>query len=59
MMDIPYELPTFIYGDIESVLDNTLIPESTLKKKSNSIAYHFIREGLGRHEWRTGLCKNI
>ena len=29
------------------------IPESTLKKKSQSIAYHFVREGSARDEWRT------
>ncbi len=29
------------------------MPASTLKKKSNTIAYHFIREGCARNEWRT------
>ncbi len=29
------------------------MPPSTLKKKSNSIAYHFVREGCARDEWRT------
>ena len=24
-----------------------------LKKKSSSIAYHFVREGVARDEWRT------
>jgi hypothetical protein len=24
-----------------------------LKKKSNAIAYHFVREGVARDEWRT------
>jgi len=27
-----------------SVVKNTSIPESVLKKKSNSIAYHYVRE---------------
>ena len=53
MMGIPCELPTFIYGDNKSVLANTTVPDSTLKKKSNSIAYHFVREGCARDEWRT------
>ena len=53
MMGIPCDLPTFIYGDNKSVLANTTIPDSTLKKKSNSIAYHFVREGCARDEWRT------
>jgi len=53
MMGIPCEGPTFIFGDNQSVLCNTSIPDSTLKKKSNSIAYHFVREGCARDEWRT------
>ena len=53
MMGIPCELPSLIYGDNQSVLANTTIPDSVLKKKSNSIAYHFVREGCARDEWRT------
>ena len=52
MMGIPCEDPTFFYGDNQSVLANTTIPDSTLKKKSQSIAYHFVREGTARDEWR-------
>ena len=53
MMGIPVEGPTYIYGDNQSVLANTAIPDSTLKKKSQSIAYHFVCEGVARDEWRT------
>ena len=53
MMGIPVEGPTYIYGDNQSVLANTTIPDSTLKKKSQSIAYHYVREGVARDEWRT------
>ena len=53
MMGIPCEGPAYIYGDNQSVLANTTIPDSTLKKKSQSIAYHFVREGSARDEWRT------
>ena len=53
MMGIPIEGPTRIFGDNKSVLCNTTIPDSTLKKKSQSIAYHFVREGSARDEWRT------
>ena len=42
MMGIPVEDPTFIFGDNQSVLANTNIPESILKKKTQSIAYHFV-----------------
>ena len=34
MMGIPVEGPMYIYGDNQSVLANTTIPDSTLKKKS-------------------------
>lgn len=53
MMGIPVTGPCYIYGDNKSVLYNTSIPDSTLKKKSQSIAYHFVREGAARDEWRT------
>ena len=57
MMGIPCEGPSHIYGDNQSVLANTTIPESTLKKKSQSIAYHFVRERSARNEWRMA-CVN-
>ena len=53
MMGIPCTSPAFIFGDNQSVLANTTIPDSTLKKKSQSIAYHFVCEGAARDEWRT------
>ena len=51
MMGIPCTGPTFVYGDNKSVLFNTTIPDSTLKKKSQSITYHFVREGAAWDEW--------
>jgi len=53
MMGIPVDGPCYIRGDNQSVLANTSIPESSLRKKSQSIAYHFVREGVSRDEWRT------
>ena len=53
MMGIPCTLTAFIFGDNQSVLANTTIPDSTLKNKSQSIAYHFVREGAARDKWRT------
>ena len=52
MMGIPVDQPTYIYADNKSVLVNSSDPESTLKKKSNSIAFHFVRKGTARDEWR-------
>ena len=53
MMGIPVNGPAYISGDNQSVLANTTNPDSTLKKKSQSIAYHFVGEGVARGEWRT------
>ena len=53
MMGIPCNGPVYIQGDNQSVLANTTIPESTLKKKSQSLCYHFVREGVACDEWRT------
>jgi hypothetical protein len=53
MMGIKVDEPTFVFGDNQSVLANTTNPTSTLKKKSNAIAYHFVRKGVARDEWRT------
>ena len=50
MMGIPLAGPAYVYGDNMSVIHNTKFPESTLKKEHNSIAYHFIREGVTRKE---------
>ena len=58
MMGIPCDGPAYIPGDNQSVLYNTTIPNSTLKKKCQSIAYHLIREGVARDEWRTGYIKS-
>ena len=41
MFGIPIEGPTNVYCDNEAVTKNTTIPESMLKKKHNSIAYHW------------------
>ena len=38
MIGVPLTGPTYIYGDNISVIYNISRPESTLKKKSNSIA---------------------
>ena len=53
MLGIPCEECTFVYGNNQSVLYNTSIPESTLKNKSQGIAYHFVRKVCDRTKWRT------
>ena len=59
MMGIPVLGCCCIYGDNQSVLANTTVPESILKKKLQSIAYHFIREGVARSEWRTTYVNTL
>ena len=50
MMGIPVEDPTLVYWDNQSVVTNASLPYSTLKKKSKSAAYHFVREGNEKYE---------
>jgi len=54
MMGVPLTGPSFVYGDNMSVIHNTQRPDSTLKKKSNQICYHFVRESQAMGETRTG-----
>ena len=53
MMGVPVTGPTYTYGDNMSVIHNTQRPESTLKKKSNSICFHAIRESVAMGEMAT------
>jgi hypothetical protein len=50
MMGVPIDGPTYMYCDNMSVVNNTTTPESLLKKKSNSIAYHAVREAVAMGE---------
>jgi len=45
-MGIAISGPTYIYGNNMSVIHNTQRPESTLRKKSNAICYHTVRESV-------------
>jgi hypothetical protein len=58
MMGIPIEEPLYCYGDNMSVIYNTQRPESTLKKKSNSICYHFCREVVASGEAMTSHIRS-
>jgi len=46
MMGIPIDGPANVFCDNKSVITNSTVPTSTLKKKHNSIAYHRIREAV-------------
>ena len=56
-MGIPVEECAYIYGDNKSVLVNSTVPHSQLKKKSNSVAFHHVREVSALDEWRA-TCIN-
>ena len=58
MMGISCDGPCHIFGDNQSVLNNSSNPDSRLNKKSNSIAYNFVREGVARDEWRCTYVKS-
>ena len=46
MFGVPIEGASNVFCDNEAVYKNTLLPESTLKKKHHSIAYHRCREAV-------------
>jgi len=50
MMGIPLTGPSYIFADNKSQVTNATIPESTLKKKCNSICYHAVRESVAMGE---------
>jgi hypothetical protein len=50
MMGVPIDGPTYVFCDNQSVVSNASKAESVLKKKSNSIAYHAVREAVAMKE---------
>ena len=54
MMGVPISGPLHMFRDNMSVIYNTQKPESTLKKKSNQICYHAVRESVAMGETLTG-----
>ena len=53
MMGVSVNNPCFIYGDNQSAPWNTSVPDSMLKKKTSSVAYHFVCEGVSSDEWKS------
>jgi hypothetical protein len=48
MFGVPIDGPANVYGDNNSVVTNSIRPESTLKKKHNAIAYHKVIEAIAQ-----------
>jgi hypothetical protein len=46
MFGIPIDGASNVFCDNKSVVTNSTVPTSTLKKKHNSIAYHRVREAV-------------
>jgi hypothetical protein len=46
MLGVPLDGPAMMLGDNMSVVLNTTVPSSVLKKKHNAIAYHRVREAI-------------
>ena len=44
MMGIPIDGPSWMFGDNQSVITSSTIPESTLNKRHNALSYHLVRE---------------
>ena len=51
-MRIPVDESTFVYGYNQAVLSDTMMPESTLKKKTQSITFHHVRDKTAHVKWR-------
>ena len=52
MMGISVDGLAYIYEDNKYVLVSSSQPNSVLKNKSNSIAYHYVSKGSASDEWR-------
>jgi hypothetical protein len=44
MMGIPIDGPSWLFGDNQSVITSSTIPQSTLNKRHNALSYHRVRE---------------
>ena len=53
-MVILRDFHTYIYADNQSVLSKLDQTVLSVEEKYISIAYHFVREGATKDEWRTG-----
>ena len=62
MFGIPSEGTTIVFCDNEAVFKNTTIPESTLRKKHNSMCYHRCRKAVAARVMRVakdGMLTNL
>ena len=58
MMGVPFDGPSYVFGDNMSVIHNTQRPESTLKKKAHQLCYHALCESVAMNEMLTGHIRS-
>jgi hypothetical protein len=58
MLGIRVDKPAILLMDNQSVIANTTLPSSTIKKKHNSIAYHRMREAVTAGIIKVGYIKS-
>ena len=44
MLGAPLDGPGWMFGDNKSVITNSTVPKSVLKKRHNALSYHRVRE---------------
>ena len=57
-LGIDLDAPTLMLGDNMSVVLNTSVPSSVLKKKYNAIAHHCVREAIAAMVLRFAYVKS-
>jgi hypothetical protein len=57
-LGVDLDSPTLMLGDNMSVVLNTSVPSSVLKKKHNAIAYHCVREAIAAKVMRFAYVKS-
>jgi hypothetical protein len=55
---VAFDGPALMLGDNMSVVLNTTVPSSFLKKKHNAIAYHRVREAIAARIMRFAYIKS-
>ena len=46
MLGVPMKGPSIMFGDNLAVINSSAIPDDTLKKRHNALAYHRVREAI-------------
>jgi len=57
MLGVPIDGPRNVLCDNKTVVDNSTVPSSTLKKKHNAICYHRVREARQCKQFALRMCQ--